>query len=289
MLTMMLLLVAVLIFVAGNAVRITKFLRMPTPLRWELYPVPKGSPARQRYGGSYFEESDWWTKSRNHGHQGELIFMAREIFFLKSVREGFRELWLWSLLLHWGLYLYLAAMAVGLVGLLAKSGILETTGPWIVMTACTSGLAGSLGVLTVRAWHPRLRGYSPRASIVNLLLLGSIFATGLASFAVAPNGSHIFSDGMKSTPVSLHLLLVSIFLAYFPSTHMTHAYMKFFTWHKVRWNDAPAIDDRNAATTLTTNLERKVTWAAPHIAGRNSPTWSEIVEDSVGRGGAKRA
>jgi nitrate reductase gamma subunit len=288
MLTIIFLSVAVLVFVVGNAVRITKFLRMPTPLRWELYPIPKGSPARQRYGGSYFEDSDWWTKSRSHDHQGELFFMAREILFLKSVRDGFRELWPWSCLLHWGLYLYIAAMADGLAGKLANSGVLEALGSWIFLAACTSGLAGSLGVLTVRAWHPRLSEYSPRTSIFNLLLLGSIFVSGIASFATPANRFSVFSGGVRSTPLSLHLFLVATFLAYFPFTHMTHAYMKFFTWHKVRWNDAPAIDDRNAATTLATNLERKVTWAAAHIAGSDEPTWSEVAEDSLGRGGAKR-
>ena len=51
MLLILLLSGRVLIFVAGNAARIVKFLRMPTPLRWELYPIPKGprrAPALRR-------------------------------------------------------------------------------------------------------------------------------------------------------------------------------------------------------------------------------------------------
>jgi len=51
-----------IIFFAGNAVHIVKFLRMPTPLRWELYPIPKAPRDRQRHGGSYFEQSNWWIR-----------------------------------------------------------------------------------------------------------------------------------------------------------------------------------------------------------------------------------
>ena len=76
-----------------------------------------------------------------------------------------------------------------------------------------------------------------------------------------------------------HLVLVAFFLAYFPFTHMTHAYMKFFTWHGVRWDDSPAISDPRVARTLAANLKRKVTWAAPHIAGGDTATWSEVVAD----------
>ncbi len=89
-----------LIFVAGNAARVLRTLRRPTPLRWELYPIPKGPRERRRYGGSYFEESEWWTKPPEHGRGGELTFLLGEVLLLKSVREHFKELWLWSWLLH---------------------------------------------------------------------------------------------------------------------------------------------------------------------------------------------
>ena len=51
--------VAVALFAAGNLYRILRIARMPAHLRWELYPVPKGTAARRRYGGSYFEASEW--------------------------------------------------------------------------------------------------------------------------------------------------------------------------------------------------------------------------------------
>ncbi|MGC2109472.1 MAG: hypothetical protein WA655_08135, partial [Candidatus Korobacteraceae bacterium] len=102
MLLIILLSVAVTLFFAGNAVRVVKFLQMPTPLRWELYPIPKGSAKRQRYGGSYFEESAWWTKPAKTSHRVEVAFVLKEVILLRGIWENFRGLWLWSWLLHWG-------------------------------------------------------------------------------------------------------------------------------------------------------------------------------------------
>ena len=62
--------IAAAIFLAGNFVRVMRTLRTPRPLRWELYPVPKGPRQRQRYGGSYFQETDWWTKRPESSHTG---------------------------------------------------------------------------------------------------------------------------------------------------------------------------------------------------------------------------
>ena len=98
MLLIILISVAVIVFFAGNTVRIVHFLRMPTPLRWELYPIPKGPRARQRYGGSYFEQSDWWTKSHDTGRAGELAFMAKEILLLANDLAGHLEDGLGSLI-----------------------------------------------------------------------------------------------------------------------------------------------------------------------------------------------
>ena len=57
---------------------------MPAHLRWELYPIPKGPRERQRYGGSYFEESDWWTKPPNTSHKSEAAFVLKEVLLLRA-------------------------------------------------------------------------------------------------------------------------------------------------------------------------------------------------------------
>jgi nitrate reductase gamma subunit len=297
MLLIILISIAVVIFFAGNTIHIVKFLRMPTPLRWELYPIPKGPRDRQLYGGSYFEQSDWWTKPPDTGRSGELAFMAKEVFLLRSVWENFRGLWLWSWLLHWGLYLY------SLMTLIAVGEVLVPSGPRILHSAvmygyplaCLLGLLGSIGLLLARSAHPRLRGFSTRSSFFNALLLGAVFATGLLSFYGGTSLDSLIRDLLRS-PASLghyarvpqtHLALVAFFLNYFPFTHMTHAYMKYFTWHGVRWNDSPALHDPLAARTLALNLQREVTWSAPHIVAGGKATWSEVAADADGRGAGR--
>jgi nitrate reductase gamma subunit len=288
MLLIILLSIAVLIFVAGNVARVVKFLRMPTPLRWELYPIPKGRRERQRYGGSYFEDSNWWTKREIVSHRGELAFMAREVLLLKSVRDSFRGLWLWSWLLHWGLYLYVSATVLGVISIPAVAETLRIVAAWGYRVACPIGLLGSLGLLVMRGSHPRLRPFTTRTSIFNLLLLAAIFASGIASLISGATVRGALAGNLRPE-LNAHLVLVVFFLAYFSFTHMTHAYMKFFTWHSVRWDDSPAFHDPLVAATLAANLKRKVTWAAPHIAGGDAATWSEVVSDPSGQGAAKRA
>lgn len=300
MLILLSLSVALILFIVGNAARVIRYVRLPIPLRWELYPIPKGSPERQRYGGGYLEDSEWWNKRPANDRIGELKFVAKEVLLLGTVRENFRALWVWSLFLHWGLYLCVAALAIGAVSLFASSfrGI-----DLVVIThglGCFFGLAGSAGLLLMRLTHPRLRNYTSRLTIFDLLLLGGIFATGLLSFSRLALGLYFFGMLLQAFPanafsfefplaIRLHLILIAFFLAYFPFTHMTHAYMKLFSWHGVRWDDTPAVHDARVLPSFAANLRRPVTWAAPHIAPDDACSWTEVVADAAGKGGARRA
>jgi len=303
MLTVILISVALVLFLSGNAVRVVKFLRMPTPLRWELYPIPKGPAERQRYGGSYFEESDWWTKPVKTSHRSEMAFVLKEVLLLRGVWENFRALWPWSWLLHWGLYLYVLAtlLAAGELFLPADAssfGMLHAVVLYGYRLACSLGLAGALGLLVMRSRHPRVRAFTTRTRIFDLSLLGSIFATGMLLLTTGPAGLDKMISDLVRLPTFLgnhpavwhiHVALLAFFLAYFPFTHMTHAYMKYFTWHQVRWDDSPIAHDPHAAKTLAVNLQRKASWAAPHIAAGSTATWSEVVADADGNGAGKRA
>lgn len=302
MLTVALISVSLVVFFAGNAIRVVKTLRMPAPLRWELYPIPKGPRSRQLYGGSYFEESDWWTKPVGTGGWSEVVFVLKEILFLQGVYESFRGLWVWSWLLHWGLYLYVMAtlLQIGEVALPGDANldalhVIVTYSYWL---ACSLGLTGAVGLLVMRTWHPRLKAFTTRVGVFDLLLLGSIFATGMLVL-ISGSGSmnKIVRDLISLTKLAaghpfvwhLHVALVALFLAYFPFTHMTHAYMKYFTWHDVRWKDSPSTHDPRAAKTLAVNLQRRASWSAPHIGEDGVITWSEVVTDSNGRGAGKHA
>ncbi|MGA7460488.1 MAG: hypothetical protein WBW69_09690, partial [Candidatus Korobacteraceae bacterium] len=129
--------------------------------------------------------------------------------------------------------------------------------------------------------------------------LATLFATGVVAFPAVAYGTDLIIAFLQSSPagarlslpvmVSAHVWLVAVFLAYFPFTHMTHAYMKFFSWHGVRWDDSPARYDNRVAPALATNLRRKATWAAPHIASDKAIAWAEVVADPDGKGSTKNA
>ena len=302
MLTVTLISVALGVFFAGNAIRLVKTLRLPAHLRWELYPIPKGTRERQRYGGSYFEDSDWWTKTRGTSHKDEVAFILTEVFLLRGVWENFRALWLWSWLLHWGLYLYLLTTLFAIAEVLfptgSSLGVLQAVVFYGYRVACPLGIAGALGLIGMRTWHARVRPFTTRVGIFNLCLLGSIFATGMLSLNHGSTGMDTMVRDLMRLPTSpgnhpafwsVHLGLVGFFLAYFPFTHMTHAYMKYFTWHYVRWDDSPTYHNPQAAKTLAVNLQRETSWAAQHVAAGGTATWSEVVADRNGNGAGKSA
>jgi nitrate reductase gamma subunit len=279
-----LLIAAVVIFVAGNVFRVSRILRMPAHLRWDLYPIPKGPRERQQYGGSYFENSDWWTKPEETGKQGELLFMLKEVLLLRGVWESFRALWPWSFLLHWGLYAYIFATGMALFARPLSSTVYGFAG--IV------GVLGAGGLIAIRSLHPRLRPFTTRGAIFNLALLGATCAT--AAFAASEIPALVASlvrspfaspASQYSAALIAHIFLVAFFLAYFPFTHMTHAYMKFFTWHGIRWDDRPSIFAPRASSTLTANVARTASWAAPHIAAAGPRPWANVVSSNTGDGG----
>ena len=142
-------------------------------------------------------------------------------------------------------------------------------------------------MLAMRVATPRLRPFSTWLDIFNLLLIASVFATGAAALmsdARVPDQMAAFVRslfGMALAPrltlaSSIHLAVVGMFLAYFPVTHMTHAYMKFFTFHRVRWDDTPVVHDSSLTQAMSANLGRPISWAATHIAG-GGRTWAAVV------------
>ena len=280
----LLLLAAVAIFLIGNIARVIRTLRMPKAVRWELYPVPKGPRERQLYGGSYFEDSEWWTKPQKTSRLGELRFLLKEIFTLHLVRKNFPALWPWSMALHWGLYLYIAAFAgaikLRLLHISSFNGIIL----WEFRVACLIGTLGALGLIVTRCAHSRLRPFTTRGTLFHLFFLLAIFGTGAVSAVSASNAfpSPIAADLSPAAArlgviASAHLILLAGFLVYFPFTHLTHMYMKYFTWHRVRWDDDAATHDPAHDNELSAALARPISWHAAHISGTGAHTWNDAV------------
>ena len=297
---------SLVVFIALILARAIRIARMPVHLRWELYPVPHEPPAKVRYGGSYMEETDWWTKSMHTNKFGELRVMLAEIFLLKGIWEHNRPLWLWSWMFHWGLYLLIlsAVITIGGAGMeLAGWAQVspETTGiGWIVYykalfvcyPAFILGIIGTLGVLVLRLTHRRMMGFTSFGTVFNLLLILTVCGLGLLSLLTVKDSiGQIFSVAgslmtFKPIPslngmVTAYLTALTLFLFYFPFTHMTHAFFKYFTYHSVRWDDRSLSKNEKLTAGIERALHYPVSWSAPHIRGDGKKNWLDVVGEGV--------
>jgi len=57
---------------------------------------------------------------------------------------------------------------------------------------------------------------------------------------------------------------------------MSHMFMKFFAYHKIRWEHAPNFKGSKIEQAVLTNLKYNPTWSAPHIDGDGEKTWADI-------------
>jgi nitrate reductase gamma subunit len=293
------------IFIIAVIARTIMWAKMPLHLRWELYPVAHEA-GRAQYGGSYLEESEWWTKPRETSLWGDLKMMVPEIVFLVALKEHNPKLWVRSYPFHFGLYLMTGcAVVMGGVGILAAvwpavlAGGLGVLAHYAVLVLGVGGLClgflGALGLLHRRLSDPDLRDFTSGADIFNLVFFVAAFGTGLLTFIVADrdfstasffvNNLVLFKmgaipgAGLKIVLPVLTVVLLSVLLAYIPLTHMSHFIGKYFAYHSIRWNDKPNLRGGSEEATIGKLLRKPVSWAAPHIRGDGKRTWADVATE----------
>jgi len=293
-------------FVTGCLVRTVRYAAQPPHLRWELYPVPHEAGDRASHGGSRYEETDWWTRPRNRRLAGDVWFMVPEMVFMRGLWEANRPLWYRSFPFHFGLYLLAvaAALVVATAGVTiavpsAAGGALEHVARVLYRPAGLGGAAlaflGALALLHRRATDRALRLYSTPADFFNLASFAVVLAllgTGCAAAGPGFPGVLTFTRAFlrfdTSVPVppllGIGLVLASLLLAYIPLTHMSHFVAKYFTYHAVRWDDAPATDGRALARRIAACLAMRPTWSAPHVGADGAKTWLDVATADPGEG-----
>ncbi|MEW5994979.1 MAG: respiratory nitrate reductase subunit gamma [Candidatus Zixiibacteriota bacterium] len=293
---------ALVVFIIGTVYKAIKITRMPVHLRWDLYPIPH-EKGREHYGGSYYEEIDWWTKPAAVSISTELREMAKEIFFIQSMFNNNRPLWIFSFPFHLGLYLSIVFVLLVYFGALLQLLGIDVTasagGPGKVVYALTPvfGLAGAVlaavgcfGLLLSRIFNKNLRLSSVRADYFNLLLLLAVFVTSIIAGATVDTtfaGMRGFIRNLISLQaaaplpgiVVVHIVLSAIFLLWLPFTHMMHFVGKYFTYHRIRWEDHPNIQGGELERAITDALGYKINWSAPHI--KKGATWAEAAMDNA--------
>ena len=299
---------AVAVFLAAIVVRSLKIIRLPIHLRWELYPVAH-EKGRAQYGGSYLEESNWWTKPRESSMLGELKVMIPEILLLAGVREHNQSHWLRSFPFHFGLYLLgglVALLLVGAVATLAGVDVSATGGvvgsllyhlTYVVGYAGMGlGLLGALALLIRRVSNEDYREYTKKADYFNLVFF--IVALGVAIVAhatVDPTFTALreffarmvtldvagAGAAIPSGLMALEIVLGSLLVAYIPLTHMSHFFTKYFMYHDIRWSDEPNFKGGKIEQKVNEALQYPVSWSAPHIRGDGKKNWVDVATSGV--------
>jgi nitrate reductase gamma subunit len=250
---------AFFIFLTGITIRVVRIAAKPMHVRWELYPIPESAVRK-------------------------MCVMASEVLLLKGVFHHHRSLWLWSWLFHVSLY-----GLIGVAGLSVLALVLGHKGQSITMligffslAAYACGAIGTGGLILARISSRRLRPFTSFASLFNLSVLLAIFITGMVHAIFQPLAAQKiiavaecllrFGPPPPLHPVAVaHLGLMAFFVAYFPFTQMTHALLKYFTYHSVLWNDQPQ--------SMSRYLAYPIRWSAPHIHGGSAKAkWSEVIK-----------
>ncbi|MEJ2109129.1 MAG: respiratory nitrate reductase subunit gamma [Acidobacteriota bacterium] len=286
--------------------RILMWARMPMHLRWELYPVAHEAK-KAHYGGSYLEESEWWTKPREQSLWGELKVMIPEILFLVALKENNPRLWYRSFPFHFGLY-----WVIGCTFLMGISGILSLVapaavenGPGTVLQYATVvlgggglclSLAGALGLLHQRLSNQDLRDFTAPADIFNLVFFVIAFGLAFVNFAIIDpdyskttlfvknlmtgNLASMAGTGLEAILPAITICAMSLLVIYIPLTHMSHFIGKYFAYHSIRWNDSPNMPGSKQERTINELLKQPISWAAPHIKADGRKTWVDVATDT---------
>lgn len=294
---------AIGVFVVAVVARYRMWSKMPMHVRWELYPVAHEAK-KAHYGGSYLEESDWWTKPRQPSLLGELKVMVPEILFLVAVKEHNPKLWVRSFPFHFGIYLVigctLVMMGNGVLAAIAPGLMQGPIGEFLRLATLALGLGGlvlgifgALGLLQRRLTD--LKDFTSGADIFNLLFFvvafgccllsfalvdrdfakASLFVSNLVTFQLVP----LTGSGIETLLPNVSIILLSALVAYIPLTHMSHFVGKYFAYHAIRWNDTPNLAGGNEEKAIQALLSKRVSWSAPHIDGKGTKTWVDVATE----------
>ena len=289
-----------LVFLAGITWRTYKYASLPVHLRSELYPVAHevGKP----YGGSYLEEQDWWHRPRKINLLGESTVFLREIIFFREYFHSNRRFWSFVYPFHLGLFLLVIWVVTLLAGSIlvlngfSVSAAAPNFGLQLIyfltlisgVAAFVLGIFGTVGLLVKRSLDEDLRIYTAPIDYFNLAGILLIFLTGLLfwliedpSFSAARSfiqGLITFKPTAFGPLMTINIVLSSLFLAYMPLTRMVHYLAKYFTYHKVRWDDEPNKPGGGLEKKLQALLNQPTGWSAPHIQAGQS--WVEQVKSS---------
>lgn len=282
-----------LLFIGLSIYKAVKYAQMPLHGRMELYPVPQ-EKGRHSYGGSYMEEPEWWRKPHQVSKAAEIIDMLKEMLFIKKLFENQRSLWWASYAFHLGIYFLIAWTVLMMAGALTELAGVPVSAHASLWTALVYYLtiltgvigfaittAGALLLLVRRLADPVLAKYTTPQEYFNLLLLLAALITGIAVWTpdLTFTAARQITAGLLTLSIAadtvlvIHLILLDAALIYIPISKMGHYVGKYFTFHKILWENEPNISGSPMENKVKAALDSKpaTTWAAPHMQPPSAP------------------
>ena len=276
---------SILAFSAGVLYKVFRWSRMPFHLRWDIQPVPH-DPAHAT-GGSSLQFEKWWEKPGKPDAANELKELLLEMLFIKRAFKQDKGFWLATYLFHGGTYLMLLWAALLAVWAAAAPPVVPQLAEGAGWLGISCMALGSISLLGIRAGGSSRR-YTTPAEFLNLAFVIALPLTGFYAWSADPGfgAAEMFVASLVSpathvalsSAMVLNLALIAVFLAYLPFTKMTHFVGKYFTYHRVIWEDAP-LSERDAEV-VQKYLGAPISWSAPHILKGRS--WVDNVKEVPG-------
>ncbi|MFC1910184.1 hypothetical protein ACFLXC_02675 [Chloroflexota bacterium] len=295
--------IAYVFVIVAYAWKVQKVVRKPLHLRWELYPVLHEKA--HKYGGSYFEELDWWTKPRKKSYFISAFHMLKNYLLFGEYFRKKRNYWVSLYPWHLGFYLIVFFHVMAFIGAVVivtteieisaqsanAGGLLIFYLTLIVAVASfILGAIGSIGMLITRLADRDLRNFAVPVNFFNYLFFLIVFLSGLFAWALYDTGLggyREFWTGLitykyvhTAAAEYTHIMLFSVFLIYLPFTRSTHYITKIIAFFGIRSDDTPNIKGSGMADKINKLLDQKVSWSASHI--RQGKSWKEQVSGLPG-------
>jgi len=291
--------VAYVFIVAMYTVKVIKIVRMPVHLRWELYPVIQET--ERKYGGSYYEDLEWWMRHRPKTPIRGILFLLKDNFFLGEYFHRNRGYWLVLLPWHIGFILIITfhilcffgalAMVLGVSVSAESADLLGRILYYLILStgvvSFVTGSFGSIGLFIKRLRDEDLRAFTTPQNYFNYFFTLVVFISGLYAWCfVDPTlfeyrnfweGLVTFRPAHVELTAAIHIILFALFLIYLPFTRSIHYITKFFAYFWIRWDDKPNLRGSKMERKLEKWLNKPVSWSAPHIpSGRK---WAEVASE----------
>ncbi len=286
---------AYIFIVVAYTVKIVKYLKLPIHLRWELYPVIHEDA--YHYGGSCFENTNWWEKPRKIRNIKGFLWLLKDYFTLHDYLKQNLFYWLglypwhigfifiitFHILCFFGALFMVSGISIShnsqdILGIIIYYAILFTG-----VLSFISGAIGSIIILINRVIDKNLKTYASPLQFLTYIFTLIVFLSGLYSwYYVDPKleeyrefwvGLLTFNFIGVETATMVHIILFDLFLIYLPFTRSLHYITRFFAFFLIRWDDKPNIRGGDMEKRIEGQFENRINWSGPHIITGKS--WRE--------------